>query len=713
MDSSKSVYEKLQVLAHNLWWTWQPEMDPLFRALNPKRWRELQHNPVALLQELTEEEIEARVRELVLESRINYAYRRLGEYMTATDTWGATQSGVLQARPVVYLSAEFGLHESLPIYSGGLGVLSGDVLKSASDLGVPMVGVGLFYSQGYFWQRLDENGWQQEEYIDVDTRRLPMEPVLDRHGNPITVHVETRKGPIYARVWRVQVGRTLLLLLDSCVESNPPEDRELTARLYGGDARTRIRQELLLGVGGLRALHTLNIQPGCLHLNEGHSAFAVLEMVRQHMHEEGLPFDEAFRTTRQKVVFTTHTPVPAGHDRFDQNLIEEHLGPLADQIGLSVPALMGLGRVRPEDESEPFCMTVLALKGSTRANAVSALHGHVTRAMWRDLWPGRQEEEIPVGHITNGVHVLSWLAPQIYRLYDRYFGPNWVQHTSEPNVWVGIERVDDGELWEVHQTLKAAMLDFVRRRVARQLRRRNAPPEAIAFAEQMMSPEVLTIGFARRFATYKRATLIFTDLDRFDRIVNDPDRPIQLIFSGKAHPRDNAGKQLIQQIAQIAKDPRFRGKIAFIEDYDMNVARHLVQGVDVWLNNPRRPLEASGTSGQKAVLNGVLNLSTLDGWWAEAYDGTNGFAFGGGKIHKDPAKQDLHDALDLYRVLEYSVVPLYYERDEDGLPRGWIERMKRAIRTLGWRFNADRMVRDYVKECYLVAAGALSCDMPS
>lgn len=713
MDTSKTIYEKLQVLAHNLWWTWQPEMDPLFRALSPKRWRELQHNPVALLQELTPEEVEARVRELVLESRINYAYRRLGEYMTATDTWGATQSGVLQVRPVIYLSAEFGLHESLPIYSGGLGVLSGDVLKSASDLGVPMVGVGLFYSQGYFWQRLDDSGWQQEEYINVNTPQLPMEPVLDRQGQPVTVQVETRRGPIFARVWRVQVGRTLLLLLDSCVESNPPEDRELTARLYGGDARTRIRQELLLGVGGLRALRVLNIDPGCIHLNEGHSAFAVLELVRQHMEDEGLSFEDAWRVARQKVVFTTHTPVPAGHDRFDRDLIDEHLGPLADQIGVGIDRLMGLGRVRPEDPNETFCMTVLALKGSTRANAVSALHGRVTRAMWRELWPGRAEEEIPIGHITNGVHVLSWLAPQIYRLYDRYFGPNWVQHTSEPSVWAGIERVDDGELWEVHQTLKAAMLDFVRRRVARQLRRRQAPDEAVAFAEQMMDAETLTIGFARRFATYKRATLIFTDLDRLNRIVNDPERPVQLIFSGKAHPRDTAGKELIQRIAQIAHDPRFRGKIAFIEDYDMNVARHLVQGVDVWLNNPRRPLEASGTSGQKAVLNGVLNLSTLDGWWAEAYDGTNGFAFGGGRIHVKTEIQDRHDAADLYRVLEHSVVPLYYERDEDGVPRGWTERMKRAIRTLGWRFNADRMVRDYVTECYLVAAGATSCDMPS
>jgi starch phosphorylase len=713
MDSSKTIYQKLQVIAHNLWWTWQPEMDPIFRALAPQRWRELQHNPVALLRELKPEEVEARVRDLVLESRINYAYRRLGEYMTATETWGATHSGLLQVRPVAYFAAEFGLHESLPIYSGGLGVLSGDVLKSASDLGVPMVGVGLFYSQGYFWQRLDAAGWQREEYVDVDLNQLPLDPVLDREGKPIVVSVQTRRGPIHARVWRVQVGRTLLLLLDSCVETNAPEDRELTARLYGGDARTRIRQELLLGVGGLRALRALGIDPGCLHLNEGHSALAILELVRQFMQMSGARFPDAFREARQLVVFTTHTPVPAGHDRFDMGLVEEHLGPLREELGLSTQELMGLGRIHPEDGGEPFCMTVLALKGSASANAVSALHGRVTRRMWQALWPHRSEDEVPIGHITNGVHVLSWLAPQIYRLYDRYFGPNWVERIYDPEVWVGIERVDDGELWEVHQTLKASMLDFVRRRVARQMRRRQEPEAEIEFVERMMDPDVLTIGFARRFVAYKRATLIFTDVDRIARIVNDPKQPVQLIFSGKAHPRDDAGKELIQRIAVLARDPRFKGKLAFIEDYDMNVARHLVQGADLWLNNPRRPLEASGTSGQKAVLNGVLNLSTLDGWWAEAYDGTNGFAFGGGRTHVDPARQDLDDATDLYRVLEQSVVPLYYDRDEDGLPRGWIERMKRAIRTLGWRINAARMVMDYVKHCYLKAAGALACQMRS
>jgi starch phosphorylase len=429
------------------------------------------------------------------------------------------------------------------------------------------------------------------------------------------------------------------------------------------------------------------------------------------MQSDGLRFPEALRDVTAQTFFTTHTPVEAGHDRFDSRLVEEHLGPLRDEIRLSEHELLSLGRVRPEDSSEPFCMTVLALKASARANAVSGLHGRVSRRMWRVLWPSRSEDEVPVGHITNGVHVLSWLAPQMHQLYDRHLGPDWHKRTARPEVWGGIEKLDDGELWETHQVLKARLLDFVRRRVVRQCRRRQEPEEVTRAAEQMLDLDILTIGFARRFATYKRADLVFTDIDRIARLVQSPTRPIQLVFAGEAHPRDDAGKKLIQRIVRFARDPRFRGRLAFIEDYDINVARHLVQGVDLWLNNPRRPLEASGTSGQKAVLNGGLNLSILDGWWAEGYDGTNGFSIGTGHMHVDVATQDAHDAEDLYRVLENTVIPLYYDRDEDGLPRGWIERMKRAIHTLGWRFNADRMVMDYVREGYLPAAGGTSCAM--
>jgi starch phosphorylase len=684
----------------------------IFRELDPVRWRQLDHNPIALLAEFSLERLEERVNELVLRSQIDNAYRRLQEYLRSDLTWGAVHAGVLRVRPVAYFSAEFGLHESLPIYSGGLGVLAGDHLKSASDLGVPLVGIGLFYAQGYFLQRLGPDGWQREESARVRVGELPQELALGPNGSPVYVMIETRSGVIRARIWKLFVGRNLLLLLDTDVEGNRPEDRELTAHLYGGDKRVRIRQELLLGVGGVRALAALGIQPGVLHLNEGHSALAVLEAIRARMETEALAFEEAARRVARLTVFTTHTPAPAGHDRFAAELVEEHLGPLRDALGVSQERLMGLGRTRAGDNQEPLCMTVLALRLARRANGVSALHGRVTRSMWSSLWPGRSEDEVPIGHITNGVHVLSWLAQPMHELYARYLGPGWEHQSSEPKVWTGIESVDDGELWETHQVLKGRLIDFVRRRAVCQSERAGEPPEVIEQARRALDLNTLTIGFARRFASYKRATLLLKSLDRLAKLVNDPDRPLQLVFAGKAHPNDQPGKLLLRDIARLVRDPRFAGRVLFVEDYDINVGRHLVQGVDVWLNTPRRPLEACGTSGQKVVLNGGLNLSILDGWWIEAYDGANGFAIGRGQTHASPDLQDQHDAEALYEALEKQVIPLYYQRDSDGLPRGWIARMTHGIRTLGWRFNADRMVMDYVRHCYLPAAGGLSCGMP-
>jgi starch phosphorylase len=683
----------------------------LFRDLGPARWRQLSHNPIALLAELPPEQLEQRADELVLRSQINYAYRRLQEYLAADATWGATHAGVLRARPVAYFSAEFGLHESLPVYSGGLGVLAGDHIKSASDLDVPLVGVGLLYSHGYFLQRLDRDGWQREESLTVDMAHLPLEPALGPDGAPLTVVVETRAGGLAARIWRLRVGRCVLLLLDSDVQGNSPEDRELTAHLYGGDSRARIRQELLLGVGGVRALAALGVDPGVFHLNEGHSAFAPLEVVRRRMHADGVGLEEAVRDVAGQTVFTTHTPIAAGHDRFGPDLVEEHLGPLREALRLSHERLMGLGRVDPGNPGEAFCMTVLALKLSRRANAVSALHGRVTRGMWAGLWRGRSEEEVPIGHITNGVHVSSWLAPAMHELYGRHLGPAWQQRSSDPATWAGVAGIDDGELWETHQVLKGRLLAFVRRRAARQCERRGEPPDAVEEAGQALSLEALTIGFARRFATYKRCTLILRDRERLARLVSDPVLPVQLVFAGKAHPHDEPGKQMLREVARLSVDPRLAGRVVFVEDYDIDVARHLVQGVDVWLNNPRRPLEACGTSGQKVVLNGGLNLSVPDGWWAEAYDGSNGFTIGRGDTHASAEVQDARDAEALYQALERVVIPLYYDRDFDGLPRAWIARMKRAIRTLGWRFHSDRMVVDYVRRCYLPAAGGLSCDM--
>jgi glycogen phosphorylase len=705
------LQERLWALARNLWWSWDHNSTSLFLDLDPARWSELNHNPVALLNEIPLAKLETRAAELMLHSRVNYAYRRMLEYLEADRTWGAQRAGVLRPHPVAYFSAEFGLHESLPVYSGGLGVLAGDHIKSASDLDIPLVGIGLFYGQGYFRQRLDVGGWQREEYLKTDVNQMPMEVAIGKDGRPVVVEIETRSGRIRAKVWRVKVGRRDLLLLDSDVEGNAPEDRQLTSRLYGGDLRIRIRQELLLGVGGLRALKALAISPGVLHLNEGHSGFAVLEAVRMRMEEEGISFEAAVPRISREVVFTTHTPVPAGHDRFDAGLIEEHIGPLREALGLSQESLLGLGRENPNNADELFCMTVLALRLSRRANAVSALHAEVSRAMWTKLFRNKLEDDVPIGHITNGVHVPSWLAPEMFRLYDRHLGTDWHQRGSEAKIWLGIENVDDGELWETHLNLKSQLIEFVRRRAVVQAERRGESREVLQRLERVLSPDALTIGFARRFATYKRANLILTDIERLASMVNDPNRPVQFVFAGKAHPLDEPGKRVLQQIAELMRDPKFRDKFVFVEDYDINVGRHFVQGVDVWLNNPRRPLEASGTSGQKVVLNGGLNLSILDGWWAEAFDSMNGFAIGTGRTHSNMNVHDARDGEDLLRTLRDQVIPLYYQRDRDGLPRGWIKRMKRTIRTLGWRFNADRMVMDYTLKCYVPAAGGTSSEM--
>ncbi len=704
------AYERIWALARNLWWSWDPGTEQLFRDLDPLRWEQLDHNPIALLSEISMDDFDARSRRHVSYSTLNYAYRRLQEYLASDRTWGSANAGVLCSRPVAYFSAEFGLHESLPIYSGGLGILAGDHFKSASDLGVPLVGLGLFYDQGYFRQRLNAEGWQEEDYLEVDVAKLPMELALGKDHRPITICLDTRSGKLYARLWRVNVGRNPLYLLDSDVEGNAPEDRGLTARLYGGDQRTRIRQELLLGVGGVQALCALGIVPGVLHLNEGHSAFACLELIRQKMQGEGLNFEEARRRVARHIIFTTHTPVPAGHDRFPAHLIEEHLGPLREGLGISHDHLMSFGRVNGGNQGEDFCMTVLALKNARRSNAVSSLHGDVSRSMWQPLYPGRAEEEVPIDHITNGVHVPSWIAPQMRQLFDRHLGPDWIKNSSDPALWDKIGPIDNGDIWETHQVLKSALLGFVRERSMRQAERIGAPRSTVQRLGRALSLDALTIGFARRFATYKRANLLFQDLEQISALINDPQLPVQLVFAGKAHPHDVPGKTVLREIARFARDSQFFGKIVFIEDYDINVAEYLVQGVDVWLNNPRRPLEASGTSGMKIVLNGGLNLSVLDGWWAEAYDGTNGFAIGSGESH---VTTDVHDRIDgqaLYRVLKEQVIPLYYQRNVDGLPLAWIARMKNAIRTLGWRFSANRMVRDYVTNCYLPAAGGKSSD---
>jgi glycogen phosphorylase len=712
MTPGEKLKSQLSDLSVNLWWAWNPHIIKLFRDLDPEAFRAANHNPVSVLAGFGPDRFESLGQDVALRARVDGAYRELREYLGATRTWASANAGPLRVRPVAYFSAEFGIHESLPIYSGGLGVLAGDHLKSASDLGLPLVAVGLFYRESYFRQRIGRDGWQRAEYVRSPAELLPAQPALDPTGKRIIIEVPLSKETLRAQVWEIAVGRNRLLLLDTDVDGNSEESRQLAARLYFGDQRIRIRQELLLGVGGVRALHAAGINWGGLHLNEGHSAFATLEYTRLLMELTGADFRTCAQEVAQNTVFTTHTPVDAGHDRFPPELVDDHLEPLRRSLGLSEPEFLGLGRIRPEDNREALCMTVLAFKMSRYANGVSALHGRITRKSWQVLWPHHREDEVPVGHITNGVHVRTWLAPAMQELYSKHLGADWRDRLPDPLMWARIDNVPDAELWATHQGLKAALVQFVRRRVSEQRRRNDYPDEFVRAAETALDPEALTIGFARRFATYKRASLIFSDLERLTRLVTDAKRPVQLVFSGKAHPADRPGQAVLRQVHESSIVGDLKHNVLFIEDYDINVGRHLVQGVDVWLNNPRRPQEASGTSGQKVLLNGGLNFSVLDGWWAEAYDGLNGFAIGDGITHVSTEEQDRRDALSIYETLENQIIPLYYQRDDDGVPRGWAGRMKRTIRTLGWRFNTDRMVIDYTNNCYLPAAGAESCRMP-
>jgi starch phosphorylase len=712
MTPGEKLKNQLTDLSVNLWWAWNPHIIKLFRDLDPEAFRAANHNPVSVLSGFAADRFESLGQDAALRARVDSAYRELREYLGATRTWASLNAGPLRVRPVAYFSAEFGIHESLPIYSGGLGVLAGDHLKSASDLGLPLVAVGLFYRESYFRQRIGRDGWQHAEYVRSPAELLPAQPALDPSGKRIIIEVPLSKETLRAQVWEIAVGRNRLLLLDTDVEGNSEENRQLAARLYFGDQRIRIRQELLLGVGGVRALRAAGIHWGGLHLNEGHSAFATLEYTRLLMELTGADFRTCAQEVAQNTVFTTHTPVDAGHDRFPPELVDDHLEPLRRSLGLSQQEFLGLGRIRPEDNREALCMTVLAFKMSRYANGVSALHGRITRKSWQVLWPHHREDEVPVGHITNGVHVRTWLAPAMQDLYSKHLGADWRDHLADPLMWSRIEGVPDAELWSTHRGLKAALVNFVRRRVSEQRRRNEYPEEFVRAAETALDPEALTIGFARRFATYKRASLIFSYVPRLTRLLTDAKRPVQLVFSGKAHPADRPGQEVLRQVHESTMVGDVKLNVLFIEDYDINVGRHLVQSVDVWLNNPRRPQEASGTSGQKVLLNGGLNFSVLDGWWAEAYDGLNGFAIGDGITHVNMEEQDRRDALSLYETLESQIIPLYYQRDDEGVPHGWVERMKRTIRTLGWRFNTDRMVIDYTNNCYLPAAGAESCRMP-
>jgi starch phosphorylase len=701
--------QALHKLAYNLWLSWNHEATALFRRIDADLWEKVNHSPVKLLGAIDQSRLEQLLDDDGFLAHMDRVEEAFDTYLS-TPTWfeeACAKEHPALARDfvVAYFSAEFGLHESVPVYSGGLGVLSGDHLKSASDLGIPLIGVGLMYREGYFRQYLTVDGWQQERYPENDFFHLPLFPEMTRDGEPLTVGVPFPGREVHARVWRLQVGRVPLYLLDTNIPRNAPEDRAITGRLYGGDHDMRIRQEMILGIGGVRALRALGKPPTVCHMNEGHSAFCGLERIRGMMERTGCDFAAAKEAVTAGTVFTTHTPVPAGNDVFSPQLVEHYFGWLLPQLKIDRHEFLALGRQNPADHAEPFGMTVLAIRLSNLANGVSELHGAVSRKMWKALWPELPVAELPITSITNGVHTMSWVSPDMAQLYDRYLGPISRGRPDEAGAWKRVDGIPDAELWRTHERRRERLVAFARGRLKKQLAARNALPAEIARADEVLDPDALTVGFARRFATYKRGTLIFRTLERLTAIITNKDRPVQFIFAGKAHPRDHGGKELIAEIGQFARRPEFRRRLVFLEDYDMNVARYLVQGVDVWLNNPRRPLEASGTSGMKAAVNGGLNLSVLDGWWVEGYAGDNGWAIGAGEEYTDLTYQDDVESRAIYDLLEQEIVPLFYTRGSDGLPRGWLKRMKRSIASLSPVFSTGRMVAEYTTRAYLPSGG--------
>ncbi len=716
MDSSRTVLEfrvepnlperllPLEELAYNLWWTWNPVAIDLFRRVDDEIWEATRHNPVQLLGIVPQERLEALASDRAFLELMDRVQLEFTLYMDG-ETWHSRHCGAHETPHIAYFSMEFGLTESLRLYSGGLGVLSGDHLKSSSDLGLPLVGVTLLFQLGYFQQYLSPDGWQQERYPVNDFYTLPLRRVRGEDGQPLKVVLDLLGRQVGVQVWRCNVGRVALYGLDTNLPENSRADQDITDQLYGGDQRMRIQQEIVLGIGGVRALHAMGIKPVVCHINEGHAAFSSLERIRLAMVDHGLSFREARVATGGGNVFTTHTPVPAGFDIFPVELMREFFAEYVKELGITFEDLMGMGRANRDDGSELFNMAVMALRNSTFTNSVSALHGEVTRKMVARGYVGFPLEEIPIEHVTNGVHLRSWMSQDLAGLLDRYLGSAWKEDAPNREVWRGVDRIPDTEIWRTHERRRERLVGFARERMKKQLIARGATQQEIDQAEGILDPEALTIGFARRFATYKRATLLFADPERLKRLLADPKRPVQLIFAGKAHPHDQAGKELIRQIVHFARDPLVRDRVVFIESYNINVARYLVQGVDVWLNTPRRPLEASGTSGMKAAANGALNLSVLDGWWAEGYRPDVGWAIGSGEEYADHAYQDIVEARTLYDLLEQSVIPLFYERGRDQVPRGWVAMMKAAIRELVPFFNTDRMVQDYHDRFYQRARG--------
>jgi glycogen phosphorylase len=711
----------LNKLAHNLWWTWDQEAQDLFQELSPRAWQNLFHNAVAVLREVSDYELRVHLQEASFLRHARSVLHNFDAYLNDKSTWGHKNAPDLLKNPVAYFSAEFGFHESLPISAGGLGILAGDHAKSASDLGLGFVGISLFYREGYFQQAIDSNNWQTEYYNLVDPENVPLEPVMNAEGERLICNVEINMENVAFQVWRINVGRVPVYLLDTNLPQNDQRFRDLTARVYGGDSTTRIMQEMLLGIGGVRLLRALGVQPSVFHMNEGHAAFLTLELIREKM-AGGKKYDEASTATKAHCMFTTHTPVEAGHDRFSASLMDYAMHTYRSTLSVPWDEIMGLGRVNPKDANEPFCMTVLALKLSRSANGVSELHGQVSRQMWQSLYPGTPVEKVPIGHITNGIHLLGWMKgtvrqfwrekltqngnaadmPQETAMWSIRAGIDWAATIHECEFWQRMtdpEFLSDEELWALRYRLRRELIEFARRRLLQQVQRAT-PGDYIRF-DHLLNPDALTIGFARRFATYKRAPLIFQQFDNIVKLCKDRQRPIQFIYAGKAHPRDDDGKRFIQQIIHLSKHSDLAGNLVFIENYDIHVARQMVGGCDIWLNNPRRPLEASGTSGMKAGCHGCLNLSILDGWWREGYNGQNGFAIGDDSHPDNIAEQDRVDSANLYKTLTEQVIPQFYNRDVSGIPRAWLQRVRAAMTTLVPQFTTDRMVKEYTRKYYL------------
>jgi glycogen phosphorylase len=702
-SEATEIARDIKTIAYNLWWTWNVDARDLFRELSPQTYFRCNHNVIAMFDEISDQELAARLLDPIQMDRAKNVINQFRDYMSQKHTWARKHAKeIIKNGPIAYFSAEFGLHESLPIYSGGLGILAGDHTKSASDLGLPYIGVSLYYRQGYFEQRIGPDGWQQEEFPNTDPKKLPLELVTNESGEPIVASVTIGHSQVTFHAWRINLGRVSLILLDTNREENELHYREMISQVYGGDITTRISQEIVLGIGGVRMLRAMGINPSVFHMNEGHSAFLTLELYRELVAEQKKNENEAIEWIRDRCVFTTHTPVPAGHDRFSEDLMRFTLQKFCGDCWRDVSEIMHFGRVDPGNNEEPFCMTVLAIKLSRSTNGVSELHSKVSSEMWKDLFPKKSGNKQPIGYITNGVHVPGWTSSRAYRFWQNKLGLDWPNHLDTPAFWQRIEDttfISDEELWALRYILRRELVEFVRTRLRQQSARYGNNP-GITF-DKVLSTDALTIGFARRFATYKRATLFFSNPERARKILLDPHRPVQIIFAGKSHPRDDQGKRFIQQLVTFARDPELFNKVVFLENYDINAGRLLVSGSDVWLNNPRRPLEASGTSGQKTAIHGGLNASILDGWWREAYDGNNGWAIGEDNHPDSLEEQDRLDAENLYDVIENQVIPEFYEREGNGVPRKWLTRVRHAMATLIPQYNTDRMVEEYVKKYYI------------